>query len=92
MAHAYQQIPLEEESSKKLVVINTQKGLFLYNRLLFGVSSTPSIFQCTMEGILRGIPYVSVHLDDILATGNLPDKHLSYLEAVLTGLKDADCD
>ena len=43
MAHAYQQIPVEE-SSKKLMMINTQKGLFQYNRLPFGISSAPSIF------------------------------------------------
>ena len=83
MEHVYQQIPLEE-SSKKLVVINTQKGLFKYNRLPFGVSSAPSIFQCAMEGILRGIPHVSVYLDDILVIGNSPEEHLSNLEAVLT--------
>jgi len=43
LAHAYQQIALDEES-KKLVVINTQKGLFQYNRLPFGISAAPAIF------------------------------------------------
>lgn len=42
LAHAYQQIPLDE-SSKKLVVINTHKGLYQYNRLPFGVASAPAI-------------------------------------------------
>ena len=32
LAHAYMQIPLEEES-KHYVIINTHKGLFRYNRL-----------------------------------------------------------
>ena len=43
LAHAYQQLELDEES-KTLVVINTQKGLFRYNRLPFGVSAAPAIF------------------------------------------------
>ena len=43
LAHAYQQIPLDE-ASKKLTVINTQKGLFQYTRLPFGVSAAPAIF------------------------------------------------
>ena len=43
LAHAYQQILLDE-GSKKFVVINTQKGLFRYNRLPFGVASAPAIF------------------------------------------------
>lgn len=59
LAHVYQQLELDSES-KKLVVINTQKGLFRYNRLPFGVSAAPAIFQRTMEGILRGIPNVCV--------------------------------
>ena len=35
LAHAY--LPLDE-ASMKLVVINTQRGLFRYNRLLFGIA------------------------------------------------------
>ena len=43
LANAYLQIPLHEDS-KKLVTVNTHKGHFRYNRLLFGVSAAPSIF------------------------------------------------
>ena len=60
LAHAYLQIPLDEES-KQYVVINTQKGLYKYNRLPFGIASAPAIFQRTMEGILQGIPNVSIY-------------------------------
>ena len=69
LAHAYLQIPLEEES-KQYVVINTQKGLYKYNRLPFGIASAPAIFQRTMEGLLHGIPNVSTYVDDILLTGH----------------------
>ena len=41
LAHAYQQIPLDDES-KKYVTINTQKGLYHYNRLTFGIASALS--------------------------------------------------
>ena len=37
LAHAYQQIPLNEESKR----YNTHKGLIQYNRLPFGVASAP---------------------------------------------------
>ena len=43
MSQAYQQLPLDDET-KKLVVINTHKGLFAYNCLPFGVSSAPGNF------------------------------------------------
>ncbi len=56
LSQAYQQLLLEEDC-KKYVVINTQQGLFRYNRLPFGVSSAPGIFQRAME-----ICYVEFHM------------------------------
>ena len=65
LAHAYQQVALDE-ASKKFTTINTSKGLYQYARFPFGVSSAPAVFQRMMEGLLQGIPNVSVYLDDIL--------------------------
>ena len=59
MSQAYQQLDLEE-GSKMFTTINTHKGLYQYNRLPFGVSSAPGIFQHTMENLLQGIPQVVV--------------------------------
>ena len=88
LAHAYQQLELDDDS-KKLVVINTQKGLYRYNRLPFGVSAAPAIFQRTTKGVLQGIPSVCVYLDDILITGRTGADHLRNLDAVLTRLEEA---
>ena len=88
LAHAYLQIALDEES-KQYVVINTHKGLYRYNRLPFGIHSAPAIFQRTIENILRGIPHVSVYIDDILVTGATEAEHLQTLEKVLTQLREA---
>ena len=68
LAQAYLQVLLEDES-KKFTTINTHKGLYQYNRLPFGISSAPEIFQRTIENILQGIPNVVVYIDDILITG-----------------------
>ena len=70
LANAYQQILLDK-ASKKLVVINTHKGLFQYNRLPFGVPTAPSIFQRIMETLLQELPEACLYLDDILIIGNL---------------------
>ena len=85
---AYQQVELEEES-RKYVVINTHQGLFEYTRLPFGVSSAPGIFQRVMESLLRGIINVVVYLDDILITGPDDETHLATLEAVLKRSSEA---
>ena len=50
LSHAYQQIFMDDES-KKYLTINTHRGLFTYNRLAFGVSSAPAIFQRTIGEI-----------------------------------------
>ena len=85
---AYQQLVLDEES-RKYVVINTRQGLFQYNRLPFGVLSAPGIFRRTMETLLQEIPGVVVYLDDILITGRNEQEHLSNLGKVLMKLEEA---
>ncbi|CAB4019266.1 Hypothetical predicted protein, partial [Paramuricea clavata] len=62
LRQAYLQMEMEEES-KKFLTINTHKGLFQYNRLVFGVASAPAIWQQAMDQILEGIPHVQCILD-----------------------------
>lgn len=88
VANAYQQLELEEDS-KKYVTISTHKGLFKYNRLPFGVSTAPAVFQRTMESLLQGIPHVCVYMDDVLVSGESEAEHLEALDAVLTRLQQA---
>ena len=88
LSQAYLQLPLDNESSE-LLTINTHKGLFKYNRLPFGVSSAPAIFQRSMETLLRGLNGVSVYLDDILVTGSTHENHLHNLAAVLEQIEQA---
>ena len=88
LSQAYQQLLLDEEA-KKFVVINTQRGLFQYNWLPFGVSSAPGIFQRAMENLLQGIPNVIVCIDDILVSGASEAEHLSVLRKVLSRLMEA---
>ena len=88
LAHAYQQVVLDEES-KEVITINTHKGLYKVNHLPFGVASAPSLFQRIMENILQGLAGVSVYIDNILVTGKTTEEHLANLEAVLSRLETA---
>ena len=76
------------DNSKSYLTINTHKGLYSYNRLVFGISASPSIWQRTMDQVLKGIPNTSCILDDIIITGKTDDEHLKTLEAVLQRLMD----
>ena len=88
LRHAYLQVELEEDS-KPFTTISTHRGIFQYNRLPFGVSSSPGIFQRAMEHIIEGIPNVKARLDDILLTGPNDEIHMSTLKTVLERLEKA---
>lgn len=88
MSQAYLQLQLDD-ASKQYVTVNTHRGLFRYNRLPFGVSAAPAIFQRCMENLLRGCQGVSVYLDDLLVTGSTTDEHLERLDHVLHILETA---
>ena len=68
LSQAYLQMMLCEES-KKMCILNTHKGLFKMQRLPYGISSAPAIFQREMDRLLKDIPGVKCLLDDILITG-----------------------
>ncbi|GFO43320.1 Pol polyprotein, partial [Plakobranchus ocellatus] len=59
------QMPLDQQS-RLLTTFLTPYGRFCMNRLPFGISSAPEIFQRRMSEILRDIDGVICHMDDIL--------------------------
>ena len=85
LTQAHRQLKLDAHS-QKFVVINTHKVLFRLTRLPFGISSAPGIFQKTMGTLLRGIPGVSVFIDDILISCETQAEHLESLEEVFMRL------
>lgn len=89
LATAYTQLQLSE-NSRKIVVINTIKGLFTYNRLPQGASSSAAIFQQIMETILDGIEYVHCYLDDVLIAGENFDDCYRRVTLVLDRLLKAN--
>ena len=80
-----------DEEAQAVAVINTQKGLHQFNRLPYGVSFAPGIFQGVMESILPGIPGVMAYLDNILMAGKNEEEHLKRLDDPGLRLKDSKC-
>ena len=87
LRQAYLQLRLED-NSKLLTTINTHKGLYVYNRLVFGITSSPAIWQRTMDKILQGLPGVQCHQDDMIITGRTDEEHLINLRNVLSRLQE----
>ncbi|XP_063627468.1 uncharacterized protein K02A2.6-like [Cydia splendana] len=86
LSQAYAQFELDE-ASKPYTVINTHKGLYMYNRLIYGLSSSPGIFQRKLEQLFADLPRVGVFLDDVIITGVDREDHLRTLHQVLGRLE-----
>lgn len=86
LSQAYAQLGLDE-SSKPYTVINTHKGLFKYNRLVYGLSSSPGIFQRKLEQLFSDMERVGVFLDDVIITGKNEEEHLKTLYEVFERLE-----
>ena len=81
-ASGFWQIQLDEESAN-LTCLNTTFGRFKFNRLPFGITSAPEVFQRTMEEIFGDIEGCEVIVDDILVWGKHDDEHDRRLVQVL---------
>jgi hypothetical protein len=85
-AYTYLQMEIEEEH-QEFLTINTQRGLFRFNRLMHGVASVPAVWQRAMDHVLQGIPCVHCIIDDMRITGSTTEEHLNNLEKVLSKLE-----
>ena len=82
------QIPLAPES-RPLTTFITPFGRYYFNKLPFGISSAPELFQRRMSRILEGLPGVLCNIDDICVFGATQDEHDRRLESALKKLEEA---
>ena len=86
-ASGFWQIPLDPETAKLTTFITLFRKYFM-NRLPFGISSAPEIFQRTMTELLCGIDGVICYFDDILYHTSTMDKHEMLVSRVFKRLKE----
>lgn len=82
LSRAYNQFVLTEES-RRVCALSTHKGVFLMNRLPFGIKTSSGIVQREMEKLFANEPFVITFIDDVLITGRNDEEHLATLERVL---------
>ena len=80
------QVPLTE-SSKLLTTFITPFGRYCFNKLPFGISSAPEVFQKRINQILSGLSGSICLMDDILIFSRDNKEHERSLTAVLERLK-----
>lgn len=76
-------IPLEETSTY-LCVFNTPFGRYKFERLPFGLVSSPEVFQRENMKIFGDIPGVQVYFDDLIISARNEDEHDEILNKVVS--------
>ena len=86
----YWQIEMDADSKEKTAFI-THNGLYEFNRLPFGLSSSAATFQRVMTHVLRGLEWdiCLVYIDDLIIFSRSFEEHLLHLEQVFKPLREA---
>ena len=82
------QIPLAAES-RLLTTFITPFGRYCFNKLPFGISSAPELFQKRMSILLEGLSGVVCLMDDVLVVGSNQQEHDERLVKVLERVQSA---
>lgn len=83
---AYTQLCVSDQT-QQMLGLSTIKGLFVYQRLPFGVKPAASIFQSAMDKILEGLENVQAYIDDVLMWGKTPQDLSKTMTLVFERLK-----
>ena len=86
-SEAYLQIQ-EEENSSKLLCINTHRGLYKSDRLVFGIKVAPAIFQQVMDTMLGGFDFIFAYLDDIVISCKTKELHRKHLNKIFAQIRE----
>jgi hypothetical protein len=80
----YHQMRINEEDINK-TAFRTRYGHYEFTVVLFGLSNTPVVFMCLMNGVFRDYldKFVIVFLDDILVYSKSEEEHEKHLRMVL---------
>ncbi|XP_055522812.1 uncharacterized protein K02A2.6-like [Wyeomyia smithii] len=87
LSDAFLQMEVDEEC-RKLLTINTHRGLYQYNRLPPGVKAAPGVFQQMIDTMLAGLSNTSGYLDDVIVGGRDENEHSRNLHEVLHRIQE----
>ena len=86
----YWQIPVDPKDQEKTAFSpGPGMGLFQFTRMPFGLCGAPSTFQRLMDLVMRGLPFVTTYLDDVLIHSANEELHKSHLQQTFQRLREA---
>ena len=84
----YWQVALEEDSKEK-TAFACHRGLFQFNRMPFGLSNAPAVFQELMNIVLQECEHFAIaYLDDVLIFSKTPQEHLRHIQIVFRKIRE----
>jgi hypothetical protein len=85
----YHQVRIKDEDISK-TAFRTRYGHYEFTVVQFGLSNTPVVFMCLMNGVFRNYldKFVIVFLDDILVYSKTEEEHEQHLRMVLQVLRE----
>lgn len=87
LSDAYLQVEVDDDS-KKLLTINTHRGLFQFNRLSPGVKPATGAFQQLMAKMCAGLKGVDNFLDDFIIYSATAREHDEILNALFARIQE----
>ena len=64
-------------------------GLYQFKQMPFGLTGAPGSFQRLMDKVMRGLPFVTTYIDDVLVHSKNMEDHKSHLQQVFHRLSEA---
>jgi hypothetical protein len=84
----YNQVRIKDEDISK-TTFRTSYGHYKFTVVPFGLSNTPAVFMCLMNGVFKDYldKFVIDFLDDILVYSKSKEEHEQHLRLVLQVLR-----
>ena len=80
------------EASRPITTFATHKGLFRNERLMFGVSCAPKMYQRVIQEVLEGCDGVRNIHDDIIVHGQTTEEHDKRLEEAMERIQSPNAE